>query len=169
MTDNRYAAKMLLPDGQLRTIAAGLAYVVSALYLFHPHLGVPGLLVYLNVGTPFIDPRPVLFVGSGVALVGGVKLALFGVRRRPIYVLGILLLVGHLFGYGWWHLGGHGSALPGIAGYGHGHTLSSLVVHLAEDRWALMTKLFELLLVGVLAVLFFRERHGWTNDVADER
>lgn len=149
-------------DARLRTIAAGLAFAVSVCYLFHPHLGLPGLVTYANAGTPFVDPRPALFVASGVALVAGVNLALFGVRRKPLYVLGIVLLLGHLLGYVWWHLGGHGGVLPGVAGYGHHLSASVLVSHLAADSWALVTKLLESGLCIVLAVLLVREHRQQT-------
>lgn len=43
---------------RLQYVAAGLAYVVAIIHLFHPTLGAPALVAYTAAGTPLIDPRP---------------------------------------------------------------------------------------------------------------
>lgn len=65
-------------DHQLRYVAAGLAYIVALLHLFHPKLGFPRLIAYISIGQPFLDPRPAAFILSAGAIILGVKLVWFG-------------------------------------------------------------------------------------------
>lgn len=139
---------------QLRYAAAALAYLLAVLYLFHPTLGTTGLVAYVASGRPLLDPRPAALVASAVLLVVGVKLALLGVPRSPLYVAGALVLVGHLVGYVLWHATGHGGFLPWIDPHGHDVGLLELTLgHLLNDRWALVTKSVEVALLGLLIAL----------------
>lgn len=144
---------------RLRYLGAALAYLLAVLYLFHPTLGAPALVVYVEAGTPLVDPRPAAFVLSAVALLVGVKLVLLGVARRPIYLLGVALLVAHLGGYVLWHATGHGGFLPWREVRAHDAGALALVAsHLAGDGWALVAKFAEAALLSVLVVLFAIDR-----------
>lgn len=149
-------------DQYLRYVAAGLAYLVAGLHLFHPQLGFPQLVMVLTLDDPvrhlLHDPRPVLFVLSGIAILIGIHLALFGFPRKPMYVLGMGLMVTYFVGYFAWHLTGHGGFLPNREPVYHGlHPVEAVLAHLSEYAWARWTKLAEAALFTVLLVLFFRE------------
>lgn len=146
-------------DRQLRYAAAGLAYIVAILHLFHPKLGLPRLIAYVSIGQPFLDPRPAAFVLSGGVIMLAVILVALGAPRKPIYLLGMLLMLTYLVGYFAWHYTGHGGFLPGREAYGHGELgpLENVVVHLADDWWARASKLAETILFGILALLYYRE------------
>ncbi len=142
----------------LRYGAAALAYLLAVLYLFHPTLGMAGLVAYVASGTPLIDPRPAALVASAIALIVGVKLALIGYPRRPLYLGGMALLVAHLAGYVLWHATGHGGFLPWVEPHTHNvAVLDVTVTHLLNDRWSLVTKTVEAVLLGLLFVLFLRD------------
>lgn len=151
-----------LTDQQLRYIAAGLAYLVAGLHIFHPRRGFPRLVNVLLLDDPlrFLahDPRPLLFVLSGLAIIISIKLVLFGVSRKPIYVFGMLLMAIYFGGYFAWHLTGHGGFLPTREPLYHGlHPIEAVMAHLTEYAWARWTKVAEAVLFIVLAVLFRRE------------
>lgn len=150
-------------DRHLRYVAAGLAYLVAGLHLFHPQLGFPQLVRVLALDDPvrhlLHDPRPALFVLSGIAILVGIHLVLFGFPRKPMYVLGMLLVATYFVGYFAWHLTGHGGFLPGREPHYHGlHPVEAVLGHLGAYAWARWTKLAEALLFAVLAVLLYRER-----------
>ena len=146
-------------DHQLRYVAAGLAYIVALLHLFHPKLGFPRLIAYISIGQPFLDPRPAAFVLSAGAIILGVKLVWFGAPQKPIYLLGMLLMLTYIFGYFAWHYTGHGGFLPGREAYGHGELspVENVVAHLADDAWARASNLAEGALLLILALLYYRE------------
>lgn len=138
----------------LEIIAAQLALVVAAIHL---QWGLRTLVIYLNAGT-MPDPRPPLFVLSATAIVAGIVLVALDGPRRPVYGLGILLMFTYMFGYAAWHLGGHGSILPWVEGYGHVDVQSAVHVvgvHLADDAVALVSKVSELLLAAILGTLLY--------------
>lgn len=117
MTELRQRATVYQPPNQhLRYLAAGLAYLVASLHIFHPQRGFPRLVTVLTLDGPMqhllYDPRPLLFVLSGVAIIVGIKLVLFGFPHKPMYVLGMLLMATYFVGYFVWHLTGHGGFLP---------------------------------------------------------
>ena len=147
---------------QLRYLGAGLAYLVAALHLFHPDLGFTALALILTLDRLLShvlhDPRPVAFVFSALAIIIGINLVLVGFPRKPIYLLGMLLLATYFVGYFAWHLTGHGGFLPGREPHYHGlHPLEAVVAHLQEDVWARVAKPAEALLFCVLALLYYRE------------
>jgi hypothetical protein len=127
----------------LRIVGVQLAVVSAAIHLWW---GLPRALVYLRVGT-VADPRPYLFVVSAVAVVVGVAWLYAGGPRRKLYALGASVMALYAVGYVWWHLGGHGGAIPGVQGYGH-PDLSNLGVLLSDghlfrplDALAMVTQL----------------------------
>lgn len=146
-------------DQQLRYVAAVLAYIVALLHLFHPKLGLPRLIAYVSIGQPFLDPRPAAFVLSGGVIMLAVILVTLDVPRKPIYLFGMLLMLTYLVGYFAWHYTGHGGFLPGREAYGHGEfsPLETVIVHLADDVWARASKLTEIALFSILALLYYRE------------
>lgn len=150
-----------LTEPRLRYLAAGLAYVVAAIHLFHPRRGFPRLATVLTTGDASLllsDPRPLAFVLSGFAILAGVSVVHLGVRRRPVYAIGIGLVSLYLVGYVGWHLSGHGGVLPGREPHFHGmHPVEAVMSHLVEYPLARAAKLAELGLLVVLVVLYRRE------------
>ena len=65
-------------DAALRFGALQLALVTAAIHLW---VGWQRLFVYIDAGTPLIDPLQVLFVLSSLAVLAGVGLAARGLRR----------------------------------------------------------------------------------------
>lgn len=153
------------PDRHLRYAAAGLAYLVAGLHIFHPQRGLPRLVLILGLDDPLrhllYDPRPLLFVLSGVAIIVGINLVLLGVSRNPIYLLGMLLIGTYFGGYFAWHLTGHGGFLPSREPIYHGlQPVEAVVTHLQEYAWARWTKIAEATLFALLAVLYHRKRNN---------
>lgn len=149
-------------DQPLRYLAAGLAFLVAGFHLFHPQRGFPRLVLVLGLDDPLqhlmYDPRPLLFVLSGVALIVGVNLVLVGLPREPIYLLGMLLVTTYFVGYFAWHLSGHGGFLPSRKPLYHGlRPVEAVITHLHDYSWARWTKVAEAFLFAVLAVLYYRE------------
>lgn len=150
-----------LTNEYLRYVGAGLAYTIAIIHLFHPSLGLTAFLAYIAAGTPLIDPRPAAFVLSGIAIMIGVNLIVLGVSRLPIYFLGITLMIIYITGYFAWHMFGHGAWWPlGPEHLPVSHTFTEILFgphHLRNDRLALSSKLAELALLVILAVLYSRE------------
>ncbi|MFC6989404.1 hypothetical protein ACFQJD_13100 [Haloplanus sp. GCM10025708] len=162
MVDRRSPLSEYRPaDRHLRYVGAGLVYLVASIHLFHPERGFPRLVLLVatdNVALLLGDPRPLLFVISGVALVGGTLLVARGFPRRPLYAGGIALMCTYILGYFAWHLSGHGGFLPGREPLYHGLTpLQAVVDHLRTYPVARLSKLAETLLLVVLVVLYRRE------------
>lgn len=156
---SRHRLAFRATDQQLRYAGTGLAYLVAALHLFHPKLGFPRLvlLISANPGLLLSDPRPVAFVLSGVAIIVGVLVVSLGFPIRVLYVLGAALMLTYIGGYFAWHLSGHGGFLPGREPLYHGLTpLQAVPAHLGGDLWAAVAIVAEVMLVGVLAVLYSR-------------
>ncbi|NHN41764.1 hypothetical protein G9C85_08990 [Halorubellus sp. JP-L1] len=152
-------------DAALRFAALQLALVTAAIHLW---IGWQRLFVYLQAGTPFIDPLQVLFVLSSLAVLAGVGLAAWGVRREYVYALGIVLMLTYLLG--WVFMGGHrtggGLIAPAweTAGHAHGSALATLFAHLFEDWRLVVTKVVEATALVVLVALLYGERT--TEDAA---
>jgi hypothetical protein len=113
--------------------------LVSA--LIHLWLGVPLLAIYLPLWE-FADVRGYLFVPSALVLL--VVLAGLYLDRavRPLLAVGVVVLLGYVAGYVWWHLGDHGGFVPG--GHSHGSPVSLVVEHFAEDPLAFLSMAAEL-------------------------
>jgi hypothetical protein len=138
-------------------LAAHLAVVVAVIHL---SLGLFNWLRWASAG--FLFPQDVrwpLFVASGVALVLGLLLAAQGRYRRPLYVGGILLMVGYVVGYFGWHLGGHRTFLLFGENTGHHHEPLSTVLldHLFAGPVEFLAIASEVALAVVLAYLLVRE------------
>ncbi|SDR11229.1 hypothetical protein SAMN04489842_2381 [Natronobacterium texcoconense] len=145
---------------QIRYVAGALALIVAGLHLFHPQHGLERLIILVSADPTLLvtHPRPLAFVLSAIAIVIGIYLVLFGVLEKPIYVLGILLMMTYVVGYFAWHLTGHGGFLPGREPHYHGVAPHEVVVnHLRNDRWALVSVVTETLLAVLFAVLYWRE------------
>lgn len=144
---------------QLQYAAAGLAYVVAGIHLFHPSHGF-GRLVLLAATDPGLlvsNPRPVAFVLSGLAIVLAVPAVAAGAPRRPIYALGIGLVATYVGGYFAWHLSGHGGFLPNRRPLYHGlQPHEAVIAHLTGDPLAAAAVVTELALLGALVVLYRR-------------
>jgi hypothetical protein len=141
-------------------VAAALTFLVAALHLFHPSHGIERLVLLLSVdpGLLLADPRPALFVLSGIGLVVAVPAVLFGVSEKPVYVLGIILMMIYIVGYFTWHLTGHGGFLPGREPLYHGLQPHEAVIrHMIGDLWAAAAVFSEALLAGMLVALYRRK------------
>lgn len=138
----------------LEFVGASLAAVTGGIHLY---LGLPRLFYYARDGRPFTDPRMVLFVLSGVAVLVGVTLWARGLRRDAVYGAGVLLVVGYLVG--WVRLGGHGADWAWeTGGHSHGSLVATTVEHLFASNYLLATKVVEVTLLAVLVVLLVAER-----------
>jgi hypothetical protein len=159
-TSDGSAAEATLPTRELRYVGAALALLVAAIHLYHPDRGMPRLVTLLitdNAALLVSDPRPLLFVLSGAAIVVAVIAVLWGVPRRPLYAGGMALMATYVVGYFGWHLTGHGGFLPGRAPVYHGLSpVAAVVDHLSTYPVALLAVVGELSLLAVLWVLYRR-------------
>lgn len=144
---------------RLHYAAAALAYLVAGLHLFHPTHGFGRfvLLAATDPGLLLATPRPAAFVLSGLAIVLAVPAVALGAPRRPVYALGILLMLTYVVGYFAWHFSGHGGFLPGREPLYHGLSpLENVAVHLTGDPWAATAIVAETALLTALAALYRR-------------
>ena len=145
---------------RLRTAAGVLALVVAGIHLYW---AIPRFVAYASVGV-MPDPRPLAFVLSGHAILLAVTLVAAGVLDpRRTYAPGMALMVVHVAGYAAWHtLLAHG--VPGATETvgvdpGHVHVGNALLVvleHAVNSPLALASKLAELAVLALLAVLYVR-------------
>lgn len=145
---------------ELRYLGAILAVIVAGIHILHPQLGGPRLLLHLQAGTLF-DPRPLAFVLSGFLIVFGILLVYNGLFVRQIYLAGIGLMLVFLLGYVAWHTAlDHGGFWPHIPAHGHDDigVIEAVWLHLSSDATAAVSKLHELALLVVLAVLYRYDR-----------
>jgi hypothetical protein len=128
----------------LRLLALQLVVLTAVIHL---SWGLPRVFVYLNPAalelylttSALPDPRPVLFVLSGVAIVVGVLATWRGyLSHSRAYKLGILMMGIYVVGWAVWHTTGHGQLFFGEAvsstggGEGHHHAgvLHTIVDHI---------------------------------------
>lgn len=128
----------------------------------HLAWGIPRFTNYVSVGA-MPDPRPLLFVLSGHAILAGVTLASLGVvDPRRTYLPGIGLMLAHVAGYVGWHtVYRHGLAETGSHATDVVHVDSPVVVvldHLLNSPIALASKSAEVAVIGLLAALYAVER-----------
>jgi len=143
-------------DAGIRYAAGGLAVTVAAVHIFW---GFPRLVTQIQIGA-VPDPRPAAFVISGALIFLGIAQILDGRDPKPIYLAGIGLMFAYILGYVAWHtVLGHGGFWPwGPEPITHDMPAHMVVVdHLLSDPLALFSKLTELLLAGLLAVLYSRD------------
>lgn len=139
----------------LRMFGGVLALIVALLHFLHPQLGFQRLILHFELGTLF-DPRPLVFTLAAIAIAIGIIFVYNDFLVRPIYVLGILLMLIFIIGYGAWHtVLDHGGFWPHIPAHGHPDQgfIEIIGNHLQADRWALTSKVAELALLVVLVVL----------------
>lgn len=150
-----------LSTSHLRYVGAALAYLVAGIHLFHPERGFPRLVLLAstdNLGLLLGDPRPLLFVVSGLAIIAATMLFAWGAPRKPLYAGGIALMVVYVGGYVAWHLSGHGGFLPGREPIYHDVTpVEAVVDHLLTYPIARLAVITETLLAVVLVELYRRE------------
>lgn len=148
-------------DQQLRYAAGAIALLIAGFHMFHPKHGLQRLVLMLTIDPGLIvnHPRPLAFVLSSIAIIIGVQLVIFDISKRPVYALGILLMLTYLVGYSAWHYTGHGGFLPGRESYGHVEIgpLENVIIHLKSDAWARATKIFESILLALLVILYRQE------------
>lgn len=140
-------------------IAGLLALLIAWIHLLHPRLGLPRLLLYIELGTLY-DPRPPLFVASAIVIFLGIVTWFYTDRRNVLYAGGIVLVIVYTPGYVAWHtVLEHGAFWPHIEAHAHHETgtLETVFNHLRNDPLALLSKTAELGLGILLAGLFFRE------------
>ncbi|MCL9812270.1 hypothetical protein [Natranaeroarchaeum aerophilus] len=146
--------------GTLEFAAVQLAAVVAGLHLYW---GLPRLVTAARIDQPiYWDPRPLLFVASGI----GILLALLLVRQQVLsriraYVLGIGMMLTYIFGWAYWHLGGHMAVVPWVEdAHAHSHGGNPLILlgeHLVASPIDGISKTAELLLLAVLGLLLYAE------------
>ena len=137
----------------LRYAAGALAAAVAAIHIYW---GFPRLVLQLQIGA-VPDPRPAVFVLSGAAIFVGIAQILDGRDPKPIDLAGIGLMVAYIAGYVAWHtVLGHGAFWPwGPEPITHEMPAYAVVVdHLLADPLALVSKLLEVSLAGLLTVLY---------------
>lgn len=138
----------------LRYAAGALAVAVAAIHIYW---GFPRLVSQFQAGI-VPDPRPALFVLSGVAILLGLARILDGHDPEPYYLAGIGLMAVYLVGYVGWHAyGGHGGFFwpwapePLV----HDEPAAMVVIdHLLSTPLDLASKTLELLLAAVLTALY---------------
>ncbi|ATW87347.1 hypothetical protein halTADL_0543 [Halohasta litchfieldiae] len=147
----------------LRYAAGALAVAVAAIHLYWAF---PRLLTQIQAGM-VPDPRPLLFIGSGVAILFGIAQILDGRNPKPIYLAGLGLMIVYLGGYVAWHAySGHGGFFWPWAPAPITHdqsTVSLVAEHLLASPLDMVSKLLELLLAGLLVVLYRGEPQS-TDD-----
>lgn len=144
------------PHRNLRLLGATLALVVAWMHVMHPRLGLPRLVTYLQAGILF-DPRPLLFTVSGLAIVVGIILVARGQYVKYVYLAGMALMVVYVLGFFAWHtVLQHGGLIwPHLPAHGHDPDVVRFVqIHLIEEPDQFLAKLLELLLLGVLVLLY---------------
>lgn len=141
---------------RIHFVAAQLAVVVAVIHL---SLGVLNWTRWLMAG--FLVPRDFrwpLFVVSGAAIIIGLFVAAAGRYRRPLYLGGIVLMVGYILGYFGWHLSGHRPLLLLGAGTQHrGPLLPFLLDHLFAGPVVFLALISEFALLVLLLYLLITE------------
>lgn len=157
---HQWRTRARYPD-LLGYFAAGLAYLVAGVHLFHPQHGFVRLVTVImsgNLSLLIYDPRPIAFVLSAVAILLGIKVAIIGTNRTLLSLAGMGLMATYVIGYFAWHLSGHGGFLPVRKPLYHGlHPVTAVISHLITDQLAALAKVAEALLFAVLAVLHRHE------------
>lgn len=141
-----------MEESRVRTLRFLALQVVGAVAVIHLVVGGETLVQVLSRGllgaylTEFVavDPRPLLFVVSGLATFAGIVAVARGrLDYRRAYGLGIALLAGYVIGWVAWHtILDHGLALGGVPtpdGHDHGGLVATLRSHYVEPLVATVT------------------------------
>ena len=131
----------------LRLFAVQAAVVSAAIHLLE---GLPKLAVYLPLRS-FADPRPYLFVPSGLLLLALATAVVRGARHRRLYSLSAGVLLAYAVGYAWWHLTDHGGLVPS---HEVSNPVAEIAGHLATDPVALVAFAAELVGAALFLALF---------------
>ncbi|MEA1930175.1 MAG: hypothetical protein U9O06_01295 [Euryarchaeota archaeon] len=149
----------------VRYAAGLLAVAVAAIHLYWAF---PRLFTQFQAGM-VPDPRPALFIISGVAILFGIAQILDGRDPEPIYLAGIGLMLVYLIGYVVWHAySGHGGFFWPWAPAPITHdqsTVSLVVEHLLATPLDLASKILETLLLGLLVVLYRGEPQSTDEEI----
>jgi len=146
--------------GTLGFLAVQLAAVYAGL---HFYWAFPRLVQTVQFGQPlYQDPRPLVFVGLTVVVLGGLVLVQQGaLSRTAAYVAGMALMAVSIVAWMVWHLGGHVALLPwapeGLGQSHVGNPIAVLLEHAVGDPIEGVSKLVEVALFGVLGVLLYDE------------
>jgi len=146
--------------GTLGFVAVQLAAVYAGL---HFYWAFPKLVRTVQYGQPlYRDPRPLLFVGLTVLVLGGLVLVQQGaIPRTAAYVAGMALMAVSIVAWMVWHLGGHVALLPwapeGVSQTHVGNPVAVLLEHAVGDPIEGLSKLVEVALFGVLGALLYDE------------
>ncbi len=146
--------------GTLGFVAVQLAAVYAGL---HFYWAFPKLVRIVQYGQPlYRDPRPLLFIGLAVLVLGALVLVQQGtIPRTAAYVAGMALMAVSIAAWATWHLGGHIALLPwateGVAQTHVGNPVSVLLEHAVGDPIEGISKLVEVALFGVLGALLYDE------------
>lgn len=144
-----------MEESRVRALRFLALQVVGAVAVVHLVVGGETLLQVATRGllgtylTEFLlaDPRPLLFVVSALAVLGGIVAVARGhLGYRRAYGLGIAVLAGYVLGWVAWHtvldhgvaLGG-GSPSPSPDGHSHAGLLGTLRSHYVEPLVAAVT------------------------------
>lgn len=132
---------------RLRLITGGLTILVAVLHLGHPTAGFPRLVQLVQIGHPFLEPRPLAFTLSGVVLIIGVLARWNGfIGTREAYLGCMAMMVTYLGGYVLWHMTGHGAFWPYHPAdpvFHLGNPIRIMYIHLAQDPYELLAKTTE--------------------------
>ncbi|WP_435359830.1 hypothetical protein [Haloarchaeobius sp. DFWS5] len=149
----------------LRFLAAQLAVVTATIHLY---VGLHAWFPHVLAGEPLMNPLKGLFVLSSIAVLVGLGLAAYGVRRDYLYQFGIGLMLCYLVG--WLLLGGHPPKgeiyAPAWTSslHTHGSPLQTLFEHLVSSWTLTATKISEVVVLGLLVVLHREERRAMAAD-----
>ena len=149
-------------DAGFRYAAGALAVAVAAIHILW---GFPRLVTQLQAGV-IPDPRPAVFVLSGALIFVGIAQIMDGRDPKPIYLAGIGLMFAYIGGYVAWHtVLAHGGFWPwGPEPITYDEPVYVVIpAHLRVETLALVSKVAELLLIGLLAVLYRQDGES-TDD-----
>lgn len=133
-------------------LGANLAFIVAGLHLL---MGLRYWVLYA-MGGVYIppDPRVTLWTISAIAIFAGMIALYVGAPKRPIYGLGVGMMLAYVLGYFSWHLGGHGRFYLGGTPDLHGVPLSAyLLDHLLAGPLETTSIVLEVALLVLLVVL----------------
>ncbi len=122
-------------DKRLKITGGLFACILALLHLLHPTHGISKLILIFLSDIELIvsTPRPLAFFLSAIAIIIGINLVWFGYQEKPIYILGIILMLVYIVGYFSWHLSGHDGFLPGREPLLHGQSVGSLTGEIIRD------------------------------------
>lgn len=139
-------------------VAAQAVFVAA---LIHLTFGVINWIRWVQGG--FLlpeDARWPVFVLSGAAIIVGLYVASHRENRRPFYAAGTVVMLGYVFGYFGWHLGGHRLLLVvgRSAGGAEAITVQWFLDHLLAGPLEFGSIVVEVVAAVLLAVLLLADR-----------